>query len=507
MNRRVFIFLFAVLTSLLVVPAINLLNAPSLEVARWHTRSFLYNMDFLSRWSAKLLYPLGISTDPQQVIIGYDDWLYLGDKYSQTLSIDQTPPTAADYALGQQIGAATQAWNIYLATQGVKLLRVMVGPNKSTLYPEHLPAWAKTAKPNATDALFAGTGTVQYIDLRQAMLAAKATQPAALYYKTDTHWNALGAGMAFRAFAQQTGLAAPELRWPLPTAYELSHVDPRDGGDLAKFLHLSTDLADTQPVLHASNLALETTQFDWTTQQILHRGGNPVVEAPTKPLQVKSDAALNNKRVLWLRDSFGSAMSPLMAATFSDVLQLHWHEGLKSPARFIALVEAFKPDYVFFTVVEREARAGVFAAFPPPVIRAPTRDYTPLRTSTPAQTHHLLKGPAAGQYQISGNDPSVNFVLSGAATAQDAHYLHINLTCDDGTGALPVQLFWLEAGKPSFDEAHSVAFTFKTGQNLVDLRTIPKWGTASSFSQIRLDLDPVNSCVNFKLDNLSLGLI
>jgi alginate O-acetyltransferase complex protein AlgJ len=506
-NRRVFIFIAAVLSSLLVVPAINVLDAPSRAAIQWKKKTFLYNVDFLSRWTAKLLYPLGISTDPKQVIVGYDAWLFLGEKYSQTLTVDRNPPTEADYAMGQQIGAAAQAWDTYLATQGVKVFRVMVGPNKGTIYPEHLPDWAKTARPNATDALFAGTGTVRYIDLRKPMLTAKINQASLLYYKADTHWSSLGAEIAFHAFAQQTGQAAPELRWPRETTYDPSHMISKGNGDLAKFLHINADIADPEPTIHSSNPPVETTQFDFATKQIMHRGGNPRVEAPTKPLLVRSDGALNHKKVLWLRDSYGSALSPLMATTFTEVLQLHWSEGLKSPGRFMQLVDAFKPDYVFFTVVERDARAGVFTAFPPPLMSAKTSDFTPLCSTTPKVTNHLIQGQAADQYQIDGNDPHIEFTLSEAIAPQEARYLNLNLTCDDDTVSLPIQLFWLEAGKSSFDEPHSVAFEFKTGSNLIDLRSIPKWDATGIISRIRLDVDPVNSCVNFKLDNPTLGRI
>jgi hypothetical protein len=251
----------------------------------------------------------------------------------------------------------------------------MVGPNKSTIYSEHLPTWAKSPSPNVTDALFAGTGNIRYIDLRQALFAAKNKQPDALYYKTDTHWNSLGAGISFHAFAQQVAVAAPELRWPSETAYELDSVKPRGGGDLAKFLRLKENLTDKEPIIRASSVSIDTTHFDYETNKIVHRGGNPNIEAPSKPLLIKSENALNIQRVLWLRDSFGTAMSPLMAATFSDVLQLHYDEGMKSPKRFIKLVDEFKPDYVFITVVERAARNKAFTEFPPETIRPSSSIY------------------------------------------------------------------------------------------------------------------------------------
>lgn len=363
--RQVVIFISAVLLSLLAVPAINLFHAASRHDIKWKEKSFFYNMDFLSSRAARLLYPLGISTNPKQVLIGHGAWLFLGDSYEQTRTVGMRPPTSEDVALGQKIGAASSAWDAWLATQGVKLFRIMMGPNKGSIYPETLPTWAKTVSPNATDALFAGTGGVIYLDLRKPLLLAKAQQPIPLYYKTDTHWNAWGAALAFRAFAEQAGLAAPELLWPAADSYEVLRVDPRGGGDLANFLRMQAYLSDVEPVLRGPSPALTTTQFDFETKKVIFQGGNPVVGSPQKPLLVSSPGALNKRRVLWLRDSFGSVMSPLMAATFSDVLQLHWSEGFSSPERFIKLVNEFKPEYVFFTVVERSARSAAFAVFPP----------------------------------------------------------------------------------------------------------------------------------------------
>jgi hypothetical protein len=355
------------LSILLIVPAVNILSAPTPDAVRWKDKSFLYNMDFATQWLARLLYPLGVSTDPEQVIIGRDDWLYLGDGYERTLSVDRRTPTEAEIALAKRIGAATKAWERYLKNNGVQLFRIMVAPNKGSIYPEYLPLWARPVSPNVTDALLAEVGRGNYIDLRGSLIAAKADNPEALYYKTDTHWNSLGAGLAFRFFAQQVGMAIPELRWLPDEVYTVHRVDSRKGGDLAKFLRLTENLRDDKPIIHAQSLPVTTTHIDYDTGQIVYEGGNIAVGSRHKPLLVKAEGAINNKKVLWLRDSFGTAMSPLMAATFSDVLQIHWREGIKPGGRLEQLVADWKPDYVFFTVVERDSRVGLFAAYRPPV--------------------------------------------------------------------------------------------------------------------------------------------
>lgn len=506
MRRGVLIFICIVLASLLVAPAVNILAAPDRDAIRWNRKAFLYNMDFASRWLARLLYPLGISTDPKQVIVGRDGWLYLGDLHEQTLSVDRRLPTQADIAQGRLIGAAAEAWDAYLASRGVKVFRIIIAPNKSAIYPEHMPAWARPALSNATDALLAAAARGRYIDLRLPLLAAKPSHQEALYYKTDTHWNFLGAALAFRAFAQQVGEADRELQWPSDKAYGVSRVDPRGGGDLANFLRLTESLADHEPVIHAASLSVDTTQSDFDTRRLLRRGGNPAVESPTRPLLVSCAGALNDRKVLWLRDSFGTALAPLMAATFSEVLQLHWDEAIKPGGRFVQLIEEWKPDYVFVTVVERASRTPWFAAYPPPVIVPKGRDFRAIRTSSIFGSNHLGRGRSSNEHQVNGNDPFVDFALSDPVVPSEARYLSVDLTCADGSGAVPLQLFWLEAGKPYFDEEHSARFAFRTGQNLIDLRTIPKWGGATAISRIRLDIESKDSCSLFKLDSPSLGM-
>jgi hypothetical protein len=505
-KRSVFIFLSAVLLSLLAVPLFNILAAPSRDAIKWKEKSFLYNVDFASRWVALFLYPLGISTDPKQVIIGRDGWLYLGDLHQQTLTVDRRPPSKADFVLGQEIGRAAEAWDAYLSSKGVKLFRVMIAPNKSTIYPEFLPLWAKQSAPNATDALLAGTGTAHYVDLRGPLLAAKENQPEALYYKTDSHWNSLGAGVAFRAFAQQVGPAAPEIQWPSQKVYELNRVDPRGGADLAGFLRLTADLSDYEPMIHASSLSIETRQSDFDTKQVLHQGGNPRVGVPKSPRLVQSVGALNNKKVLWLRDSYGIALSPLMAATFSEVLQLDWGEAIKPGGRLLQLVEEWNPDYVFVSVVERLSTTPLFAAYPPPAIVPKREGFKPIRATSVVGLNHLLKGTTDSDFQITGIDPFVEFAMSNAANPSEVRYLNIDLTCADSSPSVPLQLFWLEAGRPHFDEEHSARFSIRTGDNLIDLRTIQKLSSASAISRIRVDIDAPSSCAHFKLKNPVLGL-
>ncbi|MFJ2458778.1 hypothetical protein ACIOVC_09555 [Pseudomonas neuropathica] len=506
MKRSVIVFLLSILLVLFCIPAINIISAPDKSAIKLTQKSFLYNMDFVASWTSKLLYPLGISIDSKQVIIGKNDWLFLGDQYRKTISNGRRPATDADVAIGKQIATSTKNWNTFLEDKGVKLFRIMIGPDKGSIYPEQLPSWAKPVPFNPTDALLAEVEPQRFIDLRPALLAEKKNHAEDLYFKTDTHWNAFGAGIAFKAFAHEVGKAAPELKWPSEEAYGIARIKQINGGDLAKFLRLSTSLPDKEPLINVGNLPIKTTRIDYTTHQILFEGGNPEVNAPKKPIIVKSEGALNNKRVLWLRDSFGTSLAPLMAATFSDVLQLHWSVATEPGGDFAQLVEEWKPDYVFFTVVEREAQTLWESDLPVISVIPKNENFQIGSIGKPSKINQLTTGPSANEFEMKGDDAYVDFSFSSKDARISAQYLNIDLTCTDGSPTVPVQLFWMENGQAYYDEAHSTRILLRTGQSLINLKTIPKWPQGDDIKRVRVDVEALKNCTRFTLGNPSFGV-
>ena len=170
------------------------------------------------------------------------------------------------------------------------------------------------------------------------------------------------------------------------------------------------------------------------------------------------------------------------------------------------LVEDWKPDYVFFTVVERASRAPWFANYPPPVIGPKADGFKPIQTTNVAELNHLKNGATTNDFQITGVDPFVDYAISKAVPPSEVRFLNINLTCADDSQSIPLQLFWLEDGNPYFDEEHSARFSIQPGDNLIDLRTIPKLSSEKTISRIRVDIDDQSSCTHFKLNNPVLGV-
>lgn len=87
-------------------------------------------------------------------------------------------------------------------------------------------------------------------------------------------------------------------------------------------------------------------------------------EDMSKQLIVHTSNALNDKKVLWLRDSFGVALYPYMNATFSTIMQQHYQDVLTNPEYMKKLITEFKPDLVIITVIERNSLSEYFENAP-----------------------------------------------------------------------------------------------------------------------------------------------
>jgi hypothetical protein len=367
MKKKVLLFIGLALFALTVVPVINLKTGatPKNPEKEWWRKSTLYNFDFALPLLNRSLYTLGISTNPGQVVIGKNNWLYLGDRHEQTITVTRRGTTIEDSKNAEKIGVATKSWEQWLKARGVRLYLLMFCPNKDTIYPEHTPDWMQSAKDSATNTLLTNVGQQRYVDPRAALLAAKTQYAEPLYFQTDTHWNNFGAWVAFRALVMEANARTKaELRELSEKDVRVSKISNRIGGDLANILRMKEVLRDREVDIEIFNgRAIEIKQYDFESGHLMASTGNFPVDAKQRPIVINSKHALNQKRVLWLRDSFGTATSPYMAATFTETLQADYRKT--DPALFARLVDTFRPDYVFITVAERDARTGWFERLPP----------------------------------------------------------------------------------------------------------------------------------------------
>jgi hypothetical protein len=137
---------------------------------------------------------LGVAAN-RKVLVGKQGWLYLGDYESAIECARRIRP----FTHGE-----LEAWRNslerirnHLRQRGIRYVFV-VTPNKDTIYPEFLPNWVNQVHSRSRlDQLITHMyehSDVTVVDLRPALFAAKKEFP--LYFKTDSHWNALGACVA-----------------------------------------------------------------------------------------------------------------------------------------------------------------------------------------------------------------------------------------------------------------------------------------------------------------------
>lgn len=368
-------FLAAVLIPVLALPAYNLREDGARTYAQRlvsegrtdKLQQLAYNVDFLvAAWSA-LTWRTGLSTDPLKAIVGRDGWLFMGDRYSDNLSTQRTGITNDNKRLAGDIGNNLLAWEGWLRQQGVQAFVMQIGPDKHRVHARHLPDWAKPALPPRMQLLTQGPAGRLISDPTPALQRAISDGLPAPYYKTDSHWNLWGAAIAMaelRRTLQANGVA---LLTPLPDPPQIHQVKTRSGGDLSAFLRIKQTLRDEEPLPVGLDMPEHRSDIhNLTNQMVVTPAAHGQLQFPGLTLRVVTPGAANPLKVLWLRDSFGSALSPFFAAHFQETVQMHWTHALKDSAGpLVKLVETHKPDLVVLTLVERVALAELLLTPPP----------------------------------------------------------------------------------------------------------------------------------------------
>ena len=170
----------------------------------------------------------------EQVRLGRDDWLFLTDeiRFHADAAANQTQRVR----LLAEVQRALQA-------QDVQLLVALV-PDKGRIYAPQL-ASAKlpqhTAGRYATALAELRSAGVSVVDLNQplAQAADQGGASAPAYYRTDTHWNMLGAQVAAKAIAA-AATQVPGLTLTPVTRYQTALAGPEAErpGDLIKLMGL-----------------------------------------------------------------------------------------------------------------------------------------------------------------------------------------------------------------------------------------------------------------------------
>jgi hypothetical protein len=282
---------------------------------------------------------LGVSPSAS-VVPGRDGWLFLKNDGELDYYRGVPPFSPAELARWHHALEHRRDW---LAARGSRYLFV-VAPNKSSIYAERMPrGWRRPGAVSRLDQLLGylrGRSTVEVLDLREPLIAAKARER--VYSVTDTHWNGLGAHAAYAAILGRLARWYPTVA-PRPRADFEARAVVTSGGDLAAGL----GLGDRYPEVVLDLVP----RFPLAAREV-HRVDVP--DGRAWAVRTVETPRRDQPRALFLHDSFGAVLTTLLSEHFSRTV-LQWDTNLD-----LGLADRERPDVVVEERVER------YLMLPPP---------------------------------------------------------------------------------------------------------------------------------------------
>lgn len=232
----------------------------------------------------------------------------------------------------------------WLAAKGIRYL-VLIAPNKHSIYPEFLPDEInRVGERTRTDQLMAylqDHSNIEAIDSRPLLWKSRTEQPdLRLFHRTDTHWNEVGAFLAYEAMADQLAdwfPAIKPMKWDDLTLRR--SVEP--AGDLSRLMGIQNRFKEHHLNLDPNPPRIARVQRDQFEEK-------------------RVESSMENSelpKLLMFRDSFGAALMPLLAQHFESARFL-WTDQFSRRA-----IEETKPDVVISEMLER-----LLMRKPPPLV-------------------------------------------------------------------------------------------------------------------------------------------
>jgi hypothetical protein len=275
---------------------------------------------------------------PDKVIFGKDDWLFLVHnelaEYRGTNLMSQKDI--------EKIIKELLRRKKYLEKENRKLYFVLA-PIKYSIYDEYLPGYIdKINKQTRSDQIINALKNkgIDVLDLRPVELKAKGKD--LLYYKTDNHWNDLGAFYAYKAIISHIKKDFNNIPELSLNDFDIT-IKEIKGKNTAKMLNMVDDFNDFDFVF---------TQKSQSKAKKVKKVGYPVPKNFPYKWVFELDYETGNDslpNILFIRDSFGKAVIPFMNQSFNRSVFIFdsWH--YKSNEH---IIEKEQPDIVVYMVLE-----------------------------------------------------------------------------------------------------------------------------------------------------------
>ena len=275
---------------------------------------------------------------PDKVIFGKDGWLFLVDKELQEYrGTNLMKQNDIDKIADEMVRRKE-----YLEKTNSKLY-VVVAPIKYSIYPEYLPRYVdRINKISRTDQIVVALKEkgINILDLRPVEINAKHNN--LLYYKTDNHWNDIGAFYAYEAMIK---LIKKDFNKVPVLSIDDFDIEKKviKGKNTAQMLNMVDDFEDIDFIFKQKvpSKAKKVTKVGYPMPKTF----------PYKwVFEMDYETGIDSlPKLLFIRDSFGKAVIPFMNQSFNRSVFIFDNWNYKSNEH---IIENEHPDIVVYMVLE-----------------------------------------------------------------------------------------------------------------------------------------------------------
>jgi alginate O-acetyltransferase complex protein AlgJ len=280
---------------------------------------------YLVKLELSLNYFLFQETPMKDVLIGKEGWLYYDPKKNDGITMEDfygnvnyTPEKL------KLIQTKLHDLNEFLKSKNIKFL-LFITPNKNSIYPENLPSNLSSKKASFTrydqikDILI--KEGIETIDLKTIFSEKKMQEKKNMYYKTDSHWNHLGAYYGYKSLLDKLKIQSNDY-----TFQETYHP----GGDLAGMLSIDYLMFEKDYISSTYNFSQNDCKTIYSKDSFY------------------CETNENSQRLVMYRDSFSIWLVPYVKQHFSRSIYLWGTANID-----LSIIEKEKADIVIIQIVER----------------------------------------------------------------------------------------------------------------------------------------------------------
>lgn len=282
------------------------------------------------------------SPSPVKALVGKNGWLFMSGEELKTFAGTELFTEAQLNEFKQEIIRRQKVIGSYNA----KLLMAIV-PNKANVYPEFMPDHLiKNERYGYGEQMtrYLKANGFPVIDLYSILTQNKSGYD--IYYRTDDHWNNLGAFIAANSIMEEMHSFYPKIA-PLDTIkFPIKKIEKKDGS-IALMLNIEKEAVDHnysptpkegfKSVLQKEKRYTVIKEFPFPKEY--------------EQVYYKGDTALPN--VLIIRDSYGKALVPYLAEQCNKCVAIWdcWRYGLNEE-----IIKDSKPDIVIYLICESQLK-------------------------------------------------------------------------------------------------------------------------------------------------------